>query len=266
MRSLLPVMILVVACGPSAAAPSPSPSAPATTPPAALPTATASPSPTPLPPSPTTAPPAPAAATSPGAPLHYVAIGASDTVGVGAVDPSTGAWPSRIAALLPPRSTYRNLGVSGSLAAQAVREQLPAAVADRPDLVTVWLAVNDLNAQVPDAEYAAALRTIVDALVKGTPARIFIGNVPDLRAVPAYAGVDPSVLLARVRTYNEVIRVLAAQNAGRVVPVDLFTGSAELMTQVTVASDGFHPSDAGYALIAQRFAEAMRKAGVPLRS
>jgi acyl-CoA thioesterase I len=155
--------------------------------------------------------------------------------------------------------------VSGSLAAQAAREQLPTAATDAPDLVTIWLAVNDLNASVPDKDYSVALRTIVDGLVKGTSARIFMGNVPDLRAVPAYAGVDPSLLIGRVLAYNEVIRVIAAQNADRVVVVDLFTGSAELMTQVTVASDGFHPSDAGYALIAQRFADAMRKAGVPLR-
>jgi lysophospholipase L1-like esterase len=37
------------------------------------------------------------------------------------------------------------------------------------------------------------------------------------------------------------------------------------MTDVTVAPDGFHPSDAGYILIADRFAAAMRAAGIPLR-
>ena len=192
-------------------------------------------------------------------------MGASDTVGVGSALPSTGSWPSRLAMLLPPGSTYRNLGVSGSLAAQAAREQLPAAIAERPDLVTIWLAVNDLNAQVSDADYSAAMKTILDGLMKGTSARIFVGNVPDLRAVPAYAGVDPAALIARVLAYNEVLRVLAAQSGGRVVVADLFTGSAELMTKVTVAADGFHPSDEGYALIAQRFADTMRKNGVALR-
>ncbi len=186
-------------------------------------------------------------------------------MGVGSADPSTGSWPSRIAALLPPGSTYFNLGVSGSLTTQAVREQLPTATTDKPDLVTIWLAVNDLNAEVIDKDYSAALRTIVDGLVKSTSARIFIGNVPDLRAVPAYAGVDASVLIGRVLAYNEVIRVIAAQNADRVVVVDLFTGSADLMTRVTVADDGFHPSDEGYVLIAQRFVDAMRRSGVALR-
>jgi acyl-CoA thioesterase I len=155
--------------------------------------------------------------------------------------------------------------VSGSLTAQAAREQLPTALAEKPDLVTIWLAVNDLNAQVSPKDHAAALGSIVDALVKGTSARIFVGNVPDLRAVPAYAGVDQTALIALVNAYNEEIRSVVSQHPGRVVLVDLFTGSAQLMTTVTVAADGFHPSDAGYELIAQRFADAMRKSGVLLR-
>ena len=167
--------------------------------------------------------------------------------------------------LLPPGSTYRNLGVAGSLAAQAAHEQLPTAVAEDPDLVTIWLAVNDINAQVSDKDYATALNAIVDGLTKTTHARIFIGDVPDLRAVPAYAGVDRSKLIAVVAAYNEVIRGIAAQHSDRVVVVDLFTGSAALMTQVTVSPDGFHPSDVGYELIAERFAAAMRKSGVALR-
>src|SRR6266545_1206838 len=97
----------------------------------------------------TTASPTRVAAASPSpsaaaASLRYVAIGASDTVGVGSADPRTGAWPARVAARLPAGTDYVNLGVSGSLAAQAAREQVPAAVRLRPQLVTIWLAVNDL--------------------------------------------------------------------------------------------------------------------------
>ncbi|MDE3113919.1 MAG: hypothetical protein KGK34_13335, partial [Chloroflexota bacterium] len=169
-------MSLVIACGPAGATPSSSPTPFPTLPPLATPSPTPSPSPTPA----RTPAPLPTA-TKAGAPVRYVAMGASDTVGVGSVDPSTGSWPSRIAAVLPPGSTYRNLGVSGSLAAQAARDQLPSAVAEDPDLVTIWLAVNDINAQVSDKDYATALNAIVDGLTKTTHARIFIGNVPDLR-------------------------------------------------------------------------------------
>jgi acyl-CoA thioesterase I len=197
--------------------------------------------------------------------VRYVAIGASDAVGLGATDPTTGSWPARIAARLPAGAAYMNLGVSGSLALQAGAEQLPGAIAQRPTIVTVWLAVNDLNATITPDSYADDLARIVDALVARTEAAIFIGNVPDLRAVPVYAGVDPALLLARITGYNVVIAAVAVKNPGRVVAVDLFTGSAELVTSATVARDGFHPSDAGYQLIADRFAAAMRAKGVPVR-
>jgi lysophospholipase L1-like esterase len=240
---------LLVACS-SPAAPTPSPS----------PTSSVRPAPTP---SPTASPTATVRAADK---VRYVAIGASDTVGVGAIEPERGSWPSRLAGLLPDGSTYVNLGVSGSLTRQAAGEQLPRALQERPTLVTIWLAVNDMNAGIPPDAHAAALASIVDPLVAGTSATVFVGNVPDLRAVPAYADTDPEVLGAFVAAYNFGISSVASRHRGRVVLVDLFTGSAELMTDVTVAADGFHPSDAGYILIAGRFADAMRAAGVPLRS
>jgi lysophospholipase L1-like esterase len=263
MTRLLALALVIVACGGRS-------DVVLRTEPPATPTRTPIPTRTPAP-SPTVVPsPSPAASPTPivraaGA-IHYVAIGASDTVGVGSLDPLNGSWPSRLAALMPRERTYRNLGVSGSLAAQAQRDQLPVALSEQPTIVTVWLAVNDLNAQVPAAAYGASLGAIVDALVQGTSARIFVGNVPDLRTVPVYAALDPVVLLAVLQSYNAQITAVAAKHAGRVVVVDLFTGSAELTTTITVAQDGFHPSDSGYALIAQRFADAMRRNGVPLRA
>jgi lysophospholipase L1-like esterase len=224
----------------------------------------ARPSPTPQPSvSPSNAP----ATESASSGIRYVAIGASDSVGVGASDPTKGSWPALIASRLPAGSPpYTNLGVSGSLALQAVTQQLPGAIAQRPSLVSVWLAVNDLNATIEPASFAESLGKIVDGLVQKTSATIFVGNVPDLRSVPVYADVDKTRLLAGVRAYNDVIAAIAARRPGRVIVVDLFTGSAALAATGTVSQDGFHPSDEGYRLIADRFAAAMRANGVPLRA
>jgi lysophospholipase L1-like esterase len=198
--------------------------------------------------------------------IKYVAIGASDTVGVGASDPAKGSWPALVASHLPAGSPpYVNLGVSGSLAVQAVTQQLPGAIAQKPSLVSVWLAVNDLNATIEPASFALSLGEIVDALVQKTGATIFVGNVPDLRAVPAYASIDKERLLAGIQSYNDPIALLAGRYPGRVYVVDLFTGSAALVVSGTVSADGFHPSDEGYQLIADRFAGTMRAKGIPLR-
>ncbi|HKC91833.1 MAG TPA: GDSL-type esterase/lipase family protein [Candidatus Limnocylindria bacterium] len=208
---------------------------------------------------------APASATS-STGIKYVAIGASDTVGVGASDPANGSWPALVAARLPAGSPpYTNLGVAGSLTLQAVSQQLPGAIAQKPSLISVWLAVNDLNATIEPASFAESLAEIVDGLVQRTGATIFVGNVPDLRTVPVYAGADKARLFAGIQAYNDAIASIAAKNPTRVKVVDLFTGSAALVSTGTVSQDGFHPSDEGYRLIAERFETAMRASGVPLR-
>ena len=209
---------------------------------------------------------APTASPTPGpAAFRYVAIGASDTVGVGASDPGSGSWPARVAAWLPAGSSYVNLGVSGSIASQASREQAPTAVSLKPQLVTVWLAVNDLNENLSAADYLVALRSVVEPLVQRTAARIFVGTVPDLRSVPAYAAQGQAGLLTRINSYNAAIATIATAFSDRVLIVDLFTGSAALTSTITVSADGFHPSDDGYKLIADRFIAAIAKAGIALR-
>jgi lysophospholipase L1-like esterase len=198
--------------------------------------------------------------------LRYVAIGASDSVGIGASDPARGSWPAIVASRLPAGSPpYINLGVSGSLTQQAVTQQLPGAIAQNPTVVSVWLAVNDLNATIEPTSFAQALQQIVDGLVQRTNATVFVGNVPDLRSVPVYASTDKTRLLAGIQAYNDAIAAIAARNPDRVKVVDLFAGSAALVSSATVSQDGFHPSDEGYRLIADRFANVMRANGVPLR-
>jgi lysophospholipase L1-like esterase len=245
------IALLLAACSPgqgARASISPTRSAAATV----APTATSSPTPSP----PLTSTPA----------VRYVAIGASDTVGVGATDPTSGSWPARVAALLPPGSAYVNLGVSGSIALQAKDAQLPGAIAQKPTVVSIWLAVNDMNATIEPQSYRDALATIVSGLVQKTDAKIFVGNVPDVRGVPAYKDVDKNLLFQQITAYNAVIAQIAQSAPGRVFSVDLFTGSAPLVSTITVSGDGFHPSDEGYRLIAERFANAMRANGVPLRA
>ena len=246
---LFAALLLVGSCSPAG---SPSPASSAATTPTATRAVTVAPTATPTS--------TPATAT-----VRYVAIGASDTVGVGATDPTSGSWPARIAALLPPGGAFVNLGVSGSIALQAKDAQLPGAVAQKPTVVSIWLAVNDMNATIEPASYRTALAAIVDGLVARTDAKIFVGNVPDVRGVPAYKDADKNALFAQITAYNDAIAAVVKSAPGRVFAVDLFTGSAPLVSTITVSGDGFHPSDEGYRLIAERFANTMRANGVPLR-
>ena len=189
-------------------------------------------------------------------PLTYVAIGASDAVGVGASNPETQGWVPRFGAQLGSNVRMVNLGVSGSTLSQALQEQLGPALDAQPDVVTVWLAVNDLNARVPLERYAADLDTLLGQL-ETTHARVLVGNVPDLAALAAYRGIDPAPLQKEVDAWNAVIADTAARHGATLV--DLYAHWQEITEHPEyISADGFHPSTEGYQALADVFAGALQ--------
>jgi acyl-CoA thioesterase-1 len=192
-------------------------------------------------------------------PVAYVALGASDAVGVGAGDPEREGWVYRFYSHLPAGSSLTNLGISGSRLDQALQQQLPVALAAQPDLATVWLAVNDFNARVPLERYAANLDYLLAAL-KPTGAKVLVGNLPDLAQLGIYQGIDPAQVRSQVSAWNAVIAV-TAQRHGAVL-VDLHSSWRELAEHPEyVSADGFHPSSDGYARLAYLFREALEASG-----
>ncbi len=189
-------------------------------------------------------------------PLTYVAIGASDAVGVGAANPETDGWVPRLGARLGPDVRVVNLGVSGSTLSQALQEQLGPALDAQPDVVTVWLAVNDFNAQVPLEQYAADLDTLLGQL-EATHARVLVGNIPDLGALAGYRGIDPAPLRAQVDRWNAVIAETTARHGDTLV--DLYSHWQDIAAHPEyLSSDGFHPSSEGYQALADVFAGALQ--------
>jgi acyl-CoA thioesterase-1 len=188
--------------------------------------------------------------------LTYVAIGASDAVGVGAKDPETEGWVPRLGARLGPNARVLNLGVSGSTLSQALQEQLGPAIDAQPQIVTVWLAVNDLNARVPLERYAADLDTLLASLQDHTHARVYVGNVPDLARLASYRGVDPGPLAAEVDAWNQAIAQTTARHGATLV--DLYGHWQEVTEHPEyLSADGFHPSSDGYAALAKVFSDAI---------
>jgi lysophospholipase L1-like esterase len=180
--------------------------------------------------------------------ITYVAIGASDTVGVGAGSPDQENWPALLSRRLPAGSRLVNLGISGSLIRQAIEQQLPVAIDSAPDLVTVWLAVNDYGARVPLERYAADLDTVLGELRSKTSAVVLVGNVPDLSALPAAGRFD----LAEIDRWNAAIDEIVRQHAATLV--DLHATWREVAEHPEyISSDGFHPSTTGYRRLADVF-------------
>ena len=210
----------------------------------------------------------------------YVAIGASETLGVGAQEPESQAWTSVLyRTALPQSAVFFNLGEVGATVEQALQDELPVAVSEQPDLVTVWLNTNDLIHGVSPAAYRAGLDQLLSALARAGAARVLVANTPVLSDLPAYraclpnppAGAPtcaftagpvpaPADLDRLVGAYNSAIAEVVARN--HAVLVDLHCqGGTATQHPAWVSADGFHPTAEGYAQIAQAFMAALRGTG-----
>ncbi|MGF3052605.1 SGNH/GDSL hydrolase family protein [Microbacterium sp. YY-03] len=142
---------------------------------------------------------------------RYVAMGDSFSEGVGDDDEASPhgvrGWADRVAEVLGATSedfAYANLAVRGKLIAQIMNEQLDAAVALKPDLVTISAGGNDVIRPGTDPdEITQQLETIVARLTaNGATVVIFTGI--DVNFTPVFRPFR-----GKVAIYNENIRAVA---------------------------------------------------------
>jgi len=190
--------------------------------------------------------------------ITYVAIGASDTFGTGTTDPTTQSWPVDLAHKIGPGVRLVNLGIPGIHTRDAFQMELPVALDAHPDVLTVWLAVNDLVDKVPVDQYQRDLDNLLILLQKGAPAaRIAVANVPDLSLLPYFQGTDVQALHVAINAYNVAIRTVVGRH--NVVLVDLYGQGDALTTHPGyVSGDGFHLSSSGYAQVAEVFYQTLK--------
>ena len=192
--------------------------------------------------------------------LTYVAIGASDTFGIGTNDPYAQNWPSDLVLILKQRIHLINLGIPGVTLHDALTTELPIALDAHPTLITVWLAVNDLAAKVPVDSYSRDLNTLLSRLRAAAPhAQIAVGNMPDLTKVPFFSHDNLVTLGEQIAAYNTAIA--SAVTSYRAILVDLSGQGYNLQTHPEyISSDGLHPSNIGYFKLAGLFYNALHKA------
>jgi lysophospholipase L1-like esterase len=191
--------------------------------------------------------------------VTYVALGASDAVGVGSNVPGAQGYVPLIAAHLPKGSRLINLGVSGIQLHDALTEELPLALSTSPNLVTIWLVANDFVGGVPYSAYMQDLSTLLQQLHTRTHARLVMANLPDLTRLPAFAGqtaAQKTQMLQAIQRWNVGIAQAAAVYG--VTLVDLYSQGSRLTAHPEyISADGFHPSAAGYVQLANLFWQAI---------
>ena len=192
----------------------------------------------------------------------YVALGASDAVGVGASDPNRTAYVPILISRLPKGSSALNLGISGETLHAALADELPQAIAQQPTLITIWLVGNDFKDCVSLTQYGADLNTLLAQLKVKTHAKVYVADAPDFSALPAIqqqaaqsgsfcgVGASQATIRALAQRWNTVIDASVASHGDTLV--DLFHSNL-IERPDYISNDGFHPSDKGYLALANLF-------------
>ncbi|MEU0301778.1 SGNH/GDSL hydrolase family protein [Streptomyces sp. NPDC006175] len=191
--------------------------------------------------------------------VRYVALGDSQTEGVGDGDDSTGlrGWADRLAERLTavdPALQYANLAVRGRVAAQVRDGQLGPALALRPDLATVVAGVNDLLRPRFDAVEVAGHLEEMFAALTAAGARVATMTFPDVGKIAPLA----RPVRGRVFELNDRIRAAAARHGVAVAEIDLHAAAADPRLWST---DRLHTSPLGHERIAAAVAQALQLPG-----
>jgi lysophospholipase L1-like esterase len=189
----------------------------------------------------------------------YVAIGASDTFGIGTSDPYMENWPTDLAGKLSQKVHLINLGIPGITLHDALNLELPVALDSHPKLVTIWLGVNDIANTVPVTIYSHDLDLMLTRLQSQAPsAYILIANIPDLTLLPYFASYNQQELHHIIEDYNATIAQEAQQH--HAILVDLSKQNYNLRDHPEyISNDGLHPTDLGYLQIAELFYKTLKQ-------
>jgi lysophospholipase L1-like esterase len=196
-------------------------------------------------------------------PINYVALGDSTGVGVGA---KGGGYVARLFRRIQqarPGSKVTNLCVSGATSGDVRRNQLERAIKADPSLVTLGIGINDISHGASPQEFSENIEAILSRLQSQTKARVIVTNIPDISTAPRIPQMMQSELERLIVLFNQRINEIAGRHAATVVDIHGATQQQLASHPEYFSGDGFHPSDEGYEMWAERMWPALaREIGV----
>lgn len=185
-------------------------------------------------------------------PIVYVALGDSTGVGQGA---RNGGYVDRMFQKLSvqrPGSRLINLCVSGATTEDVIRGQLDKGIAAKPDLVTVGIGINDIGHLMSLKEFAQNYESILNRIHKETQAVIIVTNIPDISSAPRIPSPMRDEYQRTIDQFNQNLQEIASKSGVTVFDVYSITREQLPKHPEYFSADGFHPSDAGYEMWAER--------------
>ena len=221
---------------------------------------------------------------------RLLVIGESTAAGVGArthAQALAGFLAADLSGRLGGTVNWLARGKGGATARKVLAELVPAGT-EPFDVTVLTVGINDLFDRRALRAWAADLRSLIEALSTGAPGReppggaapgsaardgaapggenarnrIIVSGMPPVHLAPGIPQPLRFVLGRRARAMDRVTRQVAAACRAIYVPINVPpAGSGRLF-----ASDGFHPSEAGYREWARLLAEAVPGSAAELTS
>jgi lysophospholipase L1-like esterase len=197
--------------------------------------------------------------------VRLAILGDSIGYGVGAAQPSDALGPrlARDLAIFGLRAHSRVFAAPGARSADLTR-QVRSATLWQPDVAVIVVGANDLTHLVPPDRAAAQLGAAVRQL-RAVEAEVVVAPAPDLSVLPHV----PPTMRALVQAGSALLRQAQSQatlaGGGRVADAEGSTSAAFATDPSLFSYDRFHPSSAGYAMIAKALAPVVRAAAIATR-
>ena len=193
--------------------------------------------------------------------MRFVALGASITAGFG--DPMPGGrwrgWSALLADALG--AELHNLATSGALTRTVAEEQVPRAVALRPEIAAVVVGVNDTLRDTFDAERSEWMLDHAVSALRACGATVLTARLPDPGRMFGLPGILARPLARRIRAVNAAADVVAARH--RTVHFDAARHPLTYDRRMW-SVDRLHPSERGHRLLATSYFDLVAATlGVP---
>jgi lysophospholipase L1-like esterase len=187
----------------------------------------------------------------------YLALGDSFTEGMhDELDPAGHhrGWADRVAEALAaerPDLRYGNLAIRGRLLDQVVAEQVPVALALRPDLVSFHAGANDLLRPGPDVAGLVYRYDLAVKRLRATGAEVLLFTV-----IERAGGSGPlaDALARRFQVFNASVRATARRRGARLADIG---SEPALHDRRLWHEDRLHLAPAGHARVAAAVLEVL---------
>lgn len=189
--------------------------------------------------------------------IAFAVLGDSIAYGQGASRPADTVG-ARLAAELTRsgRPTELHVFAMPGATSQALAGQVQRATAWAPDLALIIIGANDLTRFVAPERAAAQLADAVRTL-RAAGAEVVVAPAPDLSVVPWVPEQLRVVVRAGSRALQQAQTRAALAAGARVADIDGSSSAGFAVDPALFSADRFHPSSAGYAVIAAALAPAV---------